>query len=1109
MNHNESALSCCAIAFLLAVCVPPSGADDRPTRVAVYCPAIEAEDRPRTNALAEQARQPTLVVLGTARLVGKEEERTVSQKVEIQVEKVLFGSFPERKVLCVSSWGYRPDAKAQRLILALTPLLSSKEFPFEVRYTLPPEEEKAVAALSAARMDYNVLSSVTILVGKEILASADKGRVIEVLRVLHGDDSLKRKKVCVELLQHSVAAPDPLPTAGEYVYFVAAVDPEYKKQQFRSIANPDGPVYLARYHLPADQEKNVVEALKRRDTYPIVEIDEAGEKVARREVLFRGSVAEAVELLGSESQGAVILAGRFLMHHKKEAREPVLAAIEADLLRAERKGGFNRLNNLISLLPGLSPATKKEDVQELLEKWLAHLAKKPPEPPAINREPWETYVQEEVNHTDGNHSLAWLIEQFEEEAVVKQYGKRLLALRDQAPARWKQEVQLGMDVAKVEDHLELEEAWARLKDVRPVRSKSGMRHPGGAGEGVVAFTPDGNYLATVGGGDLRVWQTKDWTLAAPAIPLEGSIERLVFSPDGKYLYVAGGGGGLQIHARYDWKSAKLDRAYQGHKSGLAELLLSADGKTMVTSNYYEDSIHVWDTQTGKIRKSFKTPRLAHEIALSPDGSTLLRKVGLGKADDENPKTAWKVEALGLGALMIPKNVLDDNPGLVAFSADGRYCLGVSLGGAQTETAVRLYDMRNGFREVGETTVLSSLRPRHATFDVELRTVVLEGRWSAPDVYAFTLPDLKPVKGFEKAQQRRGELKSACFSPDGKLLAVGVLFRSTPRLFRTDTFEELIPFEGHGEGISQVFFPAGREILRTLGRDNTICTWDARTLKMLKRQSLPAGWEQASSREPDGRYLIGKAGAGEKEQILQVFDVEAGKLVASVKLPREWHSSFHLFWVSDHEVLVVTAKELCRFDVITGEVLARRKFEVELGRWTRLTDNRKDFFVIDGGIPKYPTVEVRRVGVESGEATAVGEFRLRTFSGNRASLVPGDKYFYIGDPGFYLFDSRTLKPVTSRAFRGTNSLSLDFTRDGTRFVVVTGGTIYVDRNLRQWDPQTQSVVRIHDTETGRTLGAFPASTRWVSVKFSPAGKQLAVTNDDGTFELWDISALNRP
>jgi WD40 repeat protein len=206
--------------------------------------------------------------------------------------------------------------------------------------------------------------------------------------------------------------------------------------------------------------------------------------------------------------------------------------------------------------------------------------------------------------------------------------------------------------------------------------------------------------------------------------------------------------------------------------------------------------------------------------------------------------------------------------------------------------------------------------------------------------------------------------------------------------------------------------------------------------------------------------------------------------------------------------VVAGGELCHFDVTNGKVLARHKFEGRLGRDARLTEDGKDIFVIDGGIPKWPGVEVRRFGIASGKKTVVGEFSLRKFSGNDRGLVPGGKYFYIGDPGYYLFDSQTLKPVTSRAFRGTSNLSMAFTRDGARFAVVTGGRIYIDRDLRKWDPQTQSVVRIHDTKTGRTLGAFPASTRWVSVKFSPDGKQLAVTNDDGTLELWPLSALDR-
>jgi WD40 repeat protein len=1111
----------CVLVVLVSIPFTADGAAGPASRLPIYCPAVEAEDRPRTNALGENTRQPTLVVLGKVRRAGPEEERTVHQKTEIEVEKVLLGSAPGRSFRCLSGWSYRPGPKPERLIVALVPLLESKEHAFEIRYTLGPEEEKAALALSAARMEYNALGADRIFVGKEVLADADRGRIIEVVRVLHGPASLKGKKVCVDLLEHPLrrgftVPPQPLPTKGEHLYFVRAIDHEYKKRgDFRSIRNPEGPVYLVSYRLPGDQEKHVVAALKLRDECPVVEVVSDGAKVRCQEVPFRGSVAEAVELLGSASDGAVVLAGRFLRHRSKEARGPVLAAISKDLLlrQSDAPGGFRRLHNLIAVLPGLLPdETRQRTLERLVDRWLWHLSRNPAEPPAIKREPWEAWDQDEESQTDVNHSLAWLIGQLDEKQVVRGQGKRLLALRDTLPKRWKQEVQLALDVAQVEDHLELDVAWAKMKDVRPVRSRPpALRHPGSRSEGVIAFSPDGKYLATTGRG-LRVWRTKDWSLAGPAIPLEGSISRLVFSPEGKYLYVAGGGGGLQIHARYDWKAGKLDRAYTGHNSGLADLALSADGKTMVTSNYYEDIIHVWDTATGKIRRSFKTPHLADEFALSPDGRAVYRRVAVDKVEEGRPKTRWKMEALEDGAREAPIEVLKAGLSLVAFSPDGRHFLTVEAGRYGGVTVVRLYDIKKGYRQVAEGKV-DALPAKRVTFYLGPNVLLLEGGEGEGDVHAFTLPGLNPLKGFEKVMQRVGKLKSACLSPDGKLLAVGVFLRPTPYLFRTDTFEDVLPFEGHAESTVEVFFPAGGKVVRTLGSDNTVCTWDARTLKMLRRQHLPAGWKNGSSRQPDGRYLIGATEVEENNLTVRVFDAEAERLVAAVKVPQEAIRYLAVHWLNDREVFVLAGDELCQFDVPTGKVLARRKLAKELARGLApigsLTETGKDFFAINGGIPnRHPRVWIERVDAQSGKRQRVGKLELSRPTGRTSGLVPGGKLFYIGDPGLYLFDRKTLRPVVSLPFRGTDALSLHFTADGSRFCVVTGGLIHVDRNLRRWDPGTQSVVRIHDTQTGRTLGAFPASTRWVSVKFSPDGKQLAVINDDGTFELWGLSVLDR-
>jgi WD40 repeat protein len=380
-------------------------------------------------------------------------------------------------------------------------------------------------------------------------------------------------------------------------------------------------------------------------------------------------------------------------------------------------------------------------------------------------------------------------------------------------------------------------------------------------------------------------------------------------------------------------------------------------------------------------------------------------------------------------------------------------------------------------------VISDCR-KAVSLDADARTV---------EARVFSLPDLKAGQTFRIPESdREKEIKSVCFSPDGKLLAVGVRGRPTPFLFPTDTFEAVLPFEGHGERIVDVFFSTGGKVVRTLAADNTICTWDVRTLKSPRRQSLPSGWEQRSAREPDGRYLIGTTDSKE-QRTLSVFDVEADKVVTTVKVTRDWSPS--IFWASDREVYALDDGELWHIDVISGKTLARRKFSTSIDRDAVLTEDGNGFLVVEGADDASPVVKVDRISVRTGEATSIGEVRLRRFFASMRGLVPGGKFWYLADPAFYLFDSKSMKLVTSRAFRDSDVFQLAFTRDGERCAVVS-------------DPGTKTVVRVHETRTGRTLGAFLASTRWVSVKFSPDGKQLAVINDDGTFELWDLSPLDR-
>jgi DNA-binding beta-propeller fold protein YncE len=84
---------------------------------------------------------------------------------------------------------------------------------------------------------------------------------------------------------------------------------------------------------------------------------------------------------------------------------------------------------------------------------------------------------------------------------------------------------------------------------------------------------------------------------------------LVFSPDGKTLYAAGGeDDAVYAYTSANWsQSAKIALGHNGKGLGLgvgtnaSGLGISADGKTLVVANNYNDSISVIDTATNTVR----------------------------------------------------------------------------------------------------------------------------------------------------------------------------------------------------------------------------------------------------------------------------------------------------------------------------------------------------------------------------------------------------------------------------------------------------------------------------------------------------------------------------
>jgi WD40 repeat protein len=1102
--------------FLILFCclggLQPQAACAEGPDVEVICPAVRLDDHLYSKHHDASSPQPELVVLGKARLVEGED-------YELTVEKVLYGSWADRTL----RYRERGDYDGQHLIVALIPNVHPGKTRFARGYSKDAAEEKAMRALGEARLDFNALASQCIFLGRETEVLSSDRRTVEVLRPLAGEAPAKGQRVTVTLGGWEGWVDD-LPAAHQEpeIYFIHAIDRNPKPRGDK--AGPRGPLYYVACRQPADREAAVLAALRRRDEYPVVERNEDGKPGRYREVMFRGSTAEAIDLLGSESEAAVALGARKLNYGERTTRAAIVAAIEQSLprLTEEQRGDHRRLHNLIRVLADMQGEGAKEDLRRLIERQIEDVAGQAGKAP-VREQPQGEARPDEEEWEDVNHGLTWLLQQLDEDEVFSRYGRRLMRLRDQAKGRGKAELQLALDVCRVEDRLEVDAALARLKDVKPARSAPALYH---GGFYVLAFSHDGKYLATAGDDHVSVWDTRDGSLAS-RFALKGIFKRVRFSPDDRLLYVAGESGAYEgdpeIHARYDWRTGKADRAYTTRQSDVCELELSADGRRMATADMENKVFRVTDTETGEVLRSYPLKDYQQSLTLSPDGKLLIRAKGEAGRRDESHERRWasKSVAWAVESLDGPAPAIDGLAGKDAwlFSPAGRYLLSAEpptgKGDRDGPVTLRVRDARKGFAVVASRKG-TKLGTWMAISDDGKRLAVLDRAQDAQGAFAFTgsgshsfhftvlsVPDLERIS--EGGLQANDDLNlpSMALSPDGKLLALAAEGHTT-FLFDTETGQRVLPGAGHSDWIRSVHFLPDGKTVRTICEDNSIYLWDAATLRPRGRIALPRSFGILSVREPDARYLLCCDYASkEDEPATQVVDADTGQTITSVKVPQSF------CWLGEHEVLSAGDGRLVRFDCRSGKVLAELKnVEETPGRDGERVDGGKSWYWVQGDV-EHGYLMARSLDLATGKTRIVGGTQVATYV-NYYGVVPGGKYFYGADPDVYLLDRRTLQLVARRRFRKVDVLGVTFTADGGRFAVVTGGAIHIiDEKLRRWDPGTRTLVRIHDALSGKTLGALSPATRWVKVRFGPDGNRLAVINDDNTIELWDLSSLPRP
>jgi WD40 repeat protein len=409
----------------------------------------------------------------------------------------------------------------------------------------------------------------------------------------------------------------------------------------------------------------------------------------------------------------------------------------------------------------------------------------------------------------------------------------------------------------------------------------------------LAFSPDGEQVASAGAAGLCAWDANTGKIILPAQGITRLTLRAAYSPDGNRLIAGHQDGTVRI---WDLKtgretlvlrrhsnivtsvaladgrlvSASLDgtvrlwypptteqsgqtpRVLRGHTGNVMALAFSPDHRQLASSGL-DGTVRIWDLMTGKALHTLQAEHVL-SLAFGANGNQLTT------VSFEGSMTRWDV-GTGQTQRALPRHlgqVLSTNM-TVAIPPDGR-----RLASVADENTIKVWDVSTGQEQWKMIPPIGSPHALILAYSADGRRLA----GAAPG--AIRIWDAADRKELHSFAGPASIVTGLAFHPDGRQLATtsgdGLL-----TLWDIDAGKQIHTL--HTSAIICVAYsPDGRR-LASGGGDNTVQIWDSQTGEQLAtlRGHIGAVWTLAYSR--DGKMLATASGNKFRGEI-QLWDTAA-------------------------------------------------------------------------------------------------------------------------------------------------------------------------------------------------------------------------------------------